>query len=93
MMSRYHDDAEIAKLAEKYDVIDSADGQSFTLKCKKCKGEIMAKTVAHPIWDGPGPCSGSGRCEYEQVPYCPNCDKEPSFHGTPIRKSPFEDLF
>lgn len=83
----------VKRLEQKYEIVWAEDGQSFTLKCKKCGGDVMAKTVAHPIWDGPFPCSGSGRCEYEQVRYCPNCEKEPNFHGTPIKKSPFEDLF
>lgn len=51
-----------------------------------CGTEILGETVAHPIWDGPFPCSGSGRCSYEQVPYCPTCENKPSFHGTSISK-------
>ena len=52
--------------------------------CVKCGATILAVKVAHPIWDGPFPCSGSGRCEYEEVPYCPKCEKQPSFTGAPI---------
>ena len=44
----------------------------------------MGARIAHPIWDGPFPMSGSGRCDYEEVPYCPKCEKKPDFHGTPI---------
>jgi hypothetical protein len=58
------------------------DGKSYS--CTKCGGEIQVGKIAYPIWDGPGPMSGSGRCEYERVPYCPKCEKEPNFHGTPI---------
>lgn len=50
----------------------------------KCGEEIMGAKVAHPIWDGPFPRSGSGQCHYETVPYCPKCEMEPSFHGAPI---------
>jgi hypothetical protein len=49
-----------------------------------CGTEILSKRVAHPIWDGPFPCSGSGQCEYETVPYCPKCEEEPSSSGAPI---------
>ena len=50
----------------------------------KCGTIIMSTTVAHPIWDGPFPCSGSGRCHNEIVPYCPKCEVKPNFHGAPI---------
>jgi len=50
----------------------------------KCGIEILGKTVAHPIWDGPFPLSGSGQCSSEQVPYCPQCEDEPNSNGTPI---------
>jgi hypothetical protein len=56
--------------------------------CVQCNSEIMAGRVAHPIWDGPFPMSGSGRCHYEDVPYCPKCEKEPNFHGSPIEVGP-----
>lgn len=49
-----------------------------------CGAEIMTARRAHPIWDGPFPMSGRGRCHYEMVPYCPNCEEEPDFHGAPI---------
>ena len=55
-----------------------------TYKCRDCGETIMAARVAHPIWDGPFPMSGSGRCDYKEVPYCPKCEKKPDFHGTPI---------
>jgi len=54
--------------------------------CKECGTAIVNVRVAHPIWDGPFPMSGSGKCEYEQVPYCPQCEEKPSFHGAPIRR-------
>jgi hypothetical protein len=54
-------------------------------RCTTCDSEIISGRVAHPIWDGPFPMSGSGRCHYEEVPYCPKCEKEPNFSGRPIR--------
>ncbi|MEA3329988.1 MAG: hypothetical protein U9Q06_04565 [Nanoarchaeota archaeon] len=54
-------------------------------ECVECGSEIQAGRVAHPIWDGPFPMSGSGKCHYKQVPYCPKCEKEPNFHGSPIQ--------
>ena len=62
---------------------DSKDGKGF-YKCKKCGSQILTVQVAHPIWDGPFPKSGSGRCKYESVPYCPNCELKPNFHGAAI---------
>lgn len=53
--------------------------------CVQCDSQIMAGRVAHPIWDGPFPMSGSGRVHNEEVPYCPKCEKESNFHGTPIQ--------
>ena len=49
-----------------------------------CGTEILGKSVSHPVWDGPTPLSGSGRCESETVPYCPKCENEPSSQGMPI---------
>lgn len=66
--------------------IDSEDEQgNQTYVCDSCNGEIMTATVAHSIHDGPFPNSGSGRCHYESVPYCPQCEEEPDLHGSPIR--------
>jgi hypothetical protein len=53
-------------------------------KCTNCNSEVKGVTRAHPIWDGPGPCSGGGQCEYEQIPYCPKCEQEPTSSGLPI---------
>jgi hypothetical protein len=85
-MSKFHSDEEMAKLREKYNVVDRDDG-SFTLSCKKCSGPIMGARVAHPVWiEGMG-CAGTGECRYEQVPYCPNCEEKPNFHGTPVTEA------
>ena len=56
------------------------------LYCGTCGSDIISAQVAHPIHDGPFPLSGSGRCNYETVPYCPKCEGEPSFHGSFIKK-------
>ncbi len=52
------------------------------LQCMSCDSEIQAAEVAHPVHDGPFPLSGSGRCRYEQVPYCPKCEEIPKYHGS-----------
>lgn len=73
---------------KKEDLAEKAAKQSDgTYTCNTCGSAIMATTVAHAIHDGPFPLSGSGRCEYEEVPYCPKCETKPSFHGRPIRRA------
>jgi len=62
----------------------SEKGNKQTYECANCGSEILGARVAHPIWDGPFPMSGSGECHYEQVPYCPKCEEKPKFHGTAI---------
>lgn len=52
--------------------------------CATCGSTIQAAKVAHPIHDGPFPLSGSGKCEYENVPYCPQCETQPSLRGSII---------
>lgn len=61
------------------------EGVGYTHSCGE---EIKGFIVAHPIHDGPFPLSGSGRCSYQTVPYCPKCEQEPSFHGSPINVGP-----
>lgn len=61
--------------------------------CDKCGTPLEVTRVAHPIHDGPFPLSGSGKCEYEMVPYCPKCETKPSFHGAAIKRGPFADLW
>jgi hypothetical protein len=53
-------------------------------KCRDCGQTILAARIAHPIWDGPFPMSGIGRCVYEEVPYCPKCEPKPNSHGSPV---------
>lgn len=53
-------------------------------RCRDCNEIIMAAKVAHPIHDGPFAGSGSGKCEYEMMPFCPKCETKPSFYGSPI---------
>lgn len=50
----------------------------------KCGTVLLGARVAHPIHDGLFPLSGGGDVQMEVVPYCPTCEKKPSFHGTPI---------
>ena len=65
-------------------VLSESEGKPGVGFRHKCGTEIMAAKVAHPIWDGPFPCSGSGQCHYETVPYCPECETAPNFNGAPI---------
>ena len=65
------------------EIVYKKQGENFV--CLDCGSEIMVESVAHPIWDGPFPMSGSGKCHYEKVPYCPKCEGKPNFHGQPIQ--------
>lgn len=69
---------------ENYLVLTESTGQPGVGYTHNCGTKILCINVAHPIWDGPFPCSGSGQCEYEIVPYCPKCEEEPSSSGAPI---------
>ena len=52
-------------------------------RCKDCKSMIFSGIVAHPIWLR-GTKGGFGKCKYEEVPYCSNCEKEPNCNGEPV---------
>lgn len=52
--------------------------------CRTCKGNILVAKVAHPVHVA-GLNGGFGECRYEEIGYCPNCEKKPDFHGTPIQ--------
>ncbi len=65
-----------------YRIVSKDKQGNQTYECAQCSGEIKGARVVHPIWDGPFPCSGSGKCHYETVPYCPKCEEQPS--GAPI---------
>lgn len=65
-------------------VLTESKGKEGVGYTHNCGTQIMGEEVAHPVWDSPIPCSGSGRCEYETVPYCPKCETKPNFHGSPI---------
>lgn len=71
--------AQAARREQKY--IKQPDGN---FKCGTCGSTIQGAEVAHPIWDGPFAMSGSGRCFNETQPYCPKCEKVPSFSGDPV---------
>lgn len=66
-------------------VLTESTGQERVGYTHNCGEIVRAAQVAHPIWDSPFPCSGSGRCQYETVPYCPKCEEKPDYHGSPIR--------
>lgn len=54
--------------------------------CGTCGESISVAQVAHPIHDGMFPLSGSGKCNYETVPYCPNCEEKPDFNGSIVKE-------
>lgn len=56
-----------------------------TWTCNTCGALIQNAHVAHPIWVSEG--AGFGECQYEDVGYCPNCEKKPNFHGHPVREN------
>lgn len=60
-----------------------SNGEGYV--CAQCGSEILTGSVAHAIWRGFLPTSNTGKCHHEEVPYCPKCEKEPDFHGTPIQ--------
>jgi hypothetical protein len=62
------------------DNYEMKDGKFF---CKVCGSIIYEQRVAHPI-HMKGTNNGFGECKYDNVPYCPNCDKKPSFSGVPV---------
>lgn len=72
------------KKGDEWLVLSESTGKEGMGYKHSCGEAIMMAEVAHPIWDGPFSCSGSGRCKYEIIPYCPKCEVKPSFHGIPI---------
>jgi hypothetical protein len=74
---------ELERRKAKYIPVDPKNPRTC-YTCKDCGANILGAQVAHSVWDGPFPCSGSGQVEYETVPYCPNCETKPGFHGSPI---------
>ena len=68
----------------KWLVLTESTGEPSVNYVHDCGTEILGKSVSYPIWDGPTPLSGSGRCESKTIPYCPKCEKEPGSLGEPI---------
>lgn len=56
--------------------------------CRECGEVIMQARVAHPIHSRSMPGAGSGRCSYEDIGYCPNCETKPNCYGSPILGEP-----
>ncbi len=67
-----------------YKIISEDKKGTQKYQCVECGSDILGETVAHPIWDGPFPCSGSGQCQCEKVPYCLKCEEKPCSSGIPI---------
>lgn len=60
------------------------DGDKYKWVCKTCNADILGATVAHPIHIARFGGAGGGECKYEEIGYCPNCERKPDFHGTPV---------
>ena len=67
-----------------YLVLAESKGEEGIGWTHSCGEDIMAARITPPIWDGPFPCSGSGRVRSEIIPYCPKCEEKPDSSGTPI---------
>ena len=65
--------------------VEKEEGLLQEYVCKDCGSKIQGAKVIQPIWDGPFPCSGSGRVTSEIVPYCPKCEPKLSSRGSPIQ--------
>ncbi len=72
----------------KYLVLTESEGKQGVGFTHSCGTEIMGAKVAHPVWDGPFPMSGSGQVKYTTVPYCTKCETTPDFHGMPVEVGP-----
>src|SRR3989344_2865453 len=48
-----------------------------------CGTDISIADVAHSIWER-GTNAGCGEVVREAVPFCPNCELQPQFHGRPV---------
>jgi hypothetical protein len=63
---------------EKWKYFKLPDG-SFA--CWKCGTDILVKEVSFSVHFKEMPLAGSGEVRRKMVPYCPNCESEPSDHG------------
>jgi len=75
---------EIKKQIDEKDMSKYVKQEDGDYKCRDCNETILAVRIVRPIWNGPFSLSGSRRCSYETVLYCPKCDRKPNFHGSPI---------
>ena len=67
-----------------YRATSEYDEKNITYECVQCDRDICGAKVAHLIHNSPFSLSGFGKCYYEEVPYCPNCEEKPSYNGLPI---------
>lgn len=66
-----------------YRAVSITDGK-IKYACNSCGGPVMAATVVHLVRDGPFSFPGSERREFENIPYCPNCEEKPGTPGAPV---------
>jgi hypothetical protein len=76
-------------MAQDYPVLEEStvQGEEWVHKCGTV---LLGARVHHTIRDGLFPLSGGGDVSIEIVPYCPECQEEPSPYGTPVREDPAE---
>lgn len=61
--------------------------------CWTCGSEIQAKEVSRSVhFSEFSGLAGGGEVRHETVPWCPNCEKEPSSHGGFIRETVAESI-
>lgn len=56
------------------------------LKCVTCRTTIERVEVVHKIHTSLFNLPGTEKNSYENVPYCPACERKPNPEGTPIGK-------
>ena len=49
--------------------------------CWNCGAEVLVKTVPFSVHFAEMPLAGGGEVRNKQVPFCPNCEREPPSHG------------
>lgn len=60
-------------------VLTESLGEEGVIYKHNCGSEILGKSLAFSIRDGVSSLSGSGEVRNITVPFCSNCEKEPSF--------------
>jgi hypothetical protein len=73
------------QIENKWLVLTESTGEPGVGFTHNCGETIMAVNVRHPIWEGPIPCQGFGRCKVVETPFCPKCEEKPDEGGSIIQ--------